>query len=216
MRTLAVNTFMSLDGVMQSPGGPDEDPTGRFTLGGWGANYFDDEMMAQVTEAEPYELLLGRGTYEIFAAHWPYDEGPIADRLNGTRKYVASTTLDKLEWTNSTLISGDVADYVKSLKREEGLEIQVHGSPGLIQTLLANDLIDEFRMWIFPVVIGTGKRFFGDGTIPVALKLVGSKTSTTGVTINAYERAGDIDTGSFEFDKPTEAEVERRRRLAAS
>jgi dihydrofolate reductase len=216
MRKLAVNTFMSLDGVMQSPGGPDEDPSGGFTHGGWGVNYFDDEMMGQVAEADPYELLLGRGTYEIFAAHWPYDEGPIADHLNGTRKHVASTTLDQVEWSNSTLIAGDVAEYVAALKSQDGPEIQVHGSPGLIQTLLAHDLFDEFRIWIFPVVIGTGKRFFGDGTIPAALKLVDSKVSKTGVTINTYERAGDIEPGSFEFDEPTEAEIERRRRLSAA
>jgi dihydrofolate reductase len=214
MRKLVVNTFMSLDGVMQAPGGPDEDPTGGFTHGGWGVNYFDEEMMEQMAEAEPYELLLGRGTYQIFAAHWPYDEGPIADRLNSTRKHIASTTLEELDWNNSTLITGDVADYVATLKTQDGPEIQVHGSPGLIQTLLQHDLIDEFRMWIFPVVIGTGKRFFGDGTIPAGLKLADSKATKSGVTVNTYERAGDIDAGSFEFDEPTEAEIERRRGLA--
>jgi dihydrofolate reductase len=215
MRKLAVNTFVSLDGVMQAPGGPEEDPTGGFTLGGWGANYFDDEMMAQVAEADPYELLLGRGTYEIFAAHWPYDEGPIADHLNGTRKYVASTTLDQVEWNNSTLIKGDVAEYAAALKRADGPEIQVHGSPGLIQTLLQHDLVDEFRVWTFPVAIGTGKRLFGDGTIPVALKLVDSWVSKTGVTINTYVRAGDIPIGEMDFDVPTQAELERRQRLGA-
>ena len=214
MRKLVVNTFMSLDGVMQSPGGPDEDPTGGFTLGGWAVNYFDDEMMEQMSESGPYELLLGRGTYEIFAAHWPFDEGPIADHLNSTRKHVASTTLKQVDWNNSTLITGDVADYVAALKTEDGPEIQVHGSPGLIQTLLQHDLIDEYRMWIFPVVIGTGKRFFGDGTIPAGLKLVDSKATKSGVTVNTYERAGDINAGSFEFDEPTEAEIERRRGLA--
>jgi dihydrofolate reductase len=214
MRKLAVFALMSLDGVVQSPGGPEEDPTGGFTHGGWGANYVDEEMMRQVAEAEPYELLLGRGTYEIFAAHWPYDEGPIADRLNGTRKHVASTTLDRAEWDNSTLITGDVAEYVANLKRQDGSEIQVHGSPGLVQTLLEHDLIDEFRVWIIPVVIGTGKRLFGDGAIPVALKLVDSQVSTTGVTINTFERAGDINSGSFEFDQPSEAELERRERLS--
>jgi dihydrofolate reductase len=213
MRKLAVNTFMSLDGVMQAPGGPEEDPTGGFTHGGWGANYFDDEMMALVAESGPYELLLGRGTYEIFAAHWPYDEGPIADHLNSTRKHVASTTLKQLDWNNSTLISGDVAEYVAALKREDGPEIQVHGSPGLIQTLLEHDLIDEFRMWIFPLVLGTGKRFFGDGTIPAGLELVDSKVSKTGVTINTYQRAGDVTPGLMGFDEPTEAEIERRRQL---
>jgi dihydrofolate reductase len=215
MRKVAVNTFVSLDGVMQAPGGPEEDPTGGFTHGGWSVNYWDDEMMGQMAQAGPYELLLGRGTYEIFAAHWPYvTDDPIADHLNSTRKHVASTTLDQVEWNNSTLITGDVADYVAMLKSQDGPEIQVHGSPGLIQTLLKHGLIDEFRLWIFPVVIGTGKRFFGDGTIPAALKLVDSKVSKTGVTINTYEPAGDIDSGSFEFDEPTPAEIERRRRLA--
>ena len=213
MRTLAVNTFASLDGVMQAPGGPDEDPTGGFTLGGWAVSYFDDEMMALVAESDPYELLLGRGTYEIFAAHWPYDEGPIADQLNSTRKHVASTTLESVEWNNSTLITGDVADYVTELKSQGGPEIQVHGSPGLIQTLLEHDLIDEYRLWVFPVVVGAGKRFFGDGTSPGAMKLVDSKITSTGVTISTYERAGDIEIGEMDFEEPTEAELERRKRL---
>jgi dihydrofolate reductase len=215
MRKLAVNAFVSLDGVMQALGAPEEDPSDGFTHGGWSVNYWDEEMMGLVAEAAPYELLLGRGTYEIFAAHWPYvTDDPIAEQLNGTRKHVASTTLEQVEWNNSTLITGNVAEYVATLKRQDGPEIQVQGSPGLIQTLLDHDLIDEFRIWIFPVLIGTGKRLFADGTIPAGLKLVDSKVSTTGVTINTYERAGDIDYGSFAFDQPTEAEIERRRRLA--
>ena len=213
MRTLAVNTFVSLDGVMQAPGGPDEDPTGGFTLGGWAVSYFDDEMMALVAESDPYELLLGRGTYEIFAAHWPYDEGPIADHLNSTRKHVASTTLESVDWNNSTLITGDVADYVTELKSQDGPEIQVHGSPGLIQTLLEHDLIDEYRLWVFPVVVGAGKRFFGDGTSPGSMNLVNSKISSTGVAISTYERAGDIEIGEMDFEEPTDAELERRKRL---
>ena len=215
MRTLAVNAFVSLDGVVQAPGGPHEDPTGGFTKGGWAVNSFDDEMMDRISGSEPYELLLGRGTYEIFAAHWPYDEGPIADHLNSTRKHVASTTLDRVEWNNSILISSDIAQYVEALKREEGPEIQVHGSPGLTQTLLERDLIDEFRMWIFPVALGTGKRLFGDGTIPVALRLVANSVSKTGVTINTYARAGEIEIGEMDFEAPTQAELERRQRLAA-
>jgi dihydrofolate reductase len=216
MRTLAVITFVSLDGVMQAPGGPHEDPTGGFTKGGWAVNHFDEEMMSRISGADPYELLLGRGTYEIFAAHWPYDEGPVADHLNSTRKHVASTTLDRVDWNNATLITGDVAEYVAKLKREDGREIQVHGSPGLIQTLLEHDLIDEFRMWIFPVALGTGKRLFGDGTIPVALDLVDSFVSKTGVTINTYARAGEIEIGEMDFEEPTAAELERRKRLAAA
>ena len=215
MRKLVINTFMSVDGVMQSPGGPEEDPTGGFGHGGWGVPYFDEEMMRAMAESAPYELLLGRGTYEIFAAHWPYDEGPIADHLNGTRKHVASTTLDHLDWSNSVLIGGDVAEYVTAIKLQDGPEIQVHGSPGLIQTLLEHDLIDEFRIWIFPVLLGTGKRCFGTGTIPAALKLVDSRATATGVTVAVYQRGGDVGAGSFEFDEPTEAELARRRRLGS-
>jgi dihydrofolate reductase len=213
MRKLSVRINMSLDGVVQSPGGPDEDPTGGFRYGGWAAPYYDEEMLEAVRNAPPYELLLGRGTYDIFAAHWPFDEGPIADRLNATRKHVASTTRTELEWNNSTVIEGDVAEYAAELKRGDGPEIQVHGSPGLIQTLLRNDLIDELWILIFPLVLGSGKRLFGEGTIPAAFDLADSKVSKTGVTTQVYERAGDIEPGSFEFDEPTEAELERRTRL---
>jgi dihydrofolate reductase len=215
MRKLVVNALVSLDGVMQAPGAPEEDPSGGFTHGGWSVGCWDDEMMGRMAEAGPYELLLGRGTYEIFAAHWPYvTDDPIADQLNGTRKHVASTTLERVEWNNSVLIAGDVADHVAALKSHAGPEIQVHGSPGLLQTLLAHDLVDEFRIWIFPVLLGAGKRLFAGGTLPAGLKLVDSKVSSTGVTTNIYERAGDIDYGSFELDEPTEAELERRQRLA--
>ena len=216
MRILAVNTFMSLDGVMQAPGAPEEDPTGGFTHGGWSVGYWDEQAMGWMTEADPYELLIGRGTYEIFEAYWPYAEGPMADRLNGARKHVASTTLERVEWNNATLIPGDVVDYVVALKSQDGPEIQVHGSAGLLQTLFRNDLIDEFRLWILPVTLGSGKRFFGDGTIAGGLELTGSKISETGVTVNTYRRAGEIKAGSFALDKPSEAEIERRRRLAAS
>jgi dihydrofolate reductase len=216
VRILAVNTFMTLDGIMQSPGGPDEDPTGGFRHGGWGVPYFDDEMMETTARSAPYELLLGRGTYEIFAAHWPHDEGPIADQLNSTRKHVASRTLERADWNNSVVIQGDVPEYVAAIKAEDGPEIQVHGSPGLMQTLLEHDLVDDYRLWIFPIVLTSGKRFFGDGAIPVALRLVDSRVTKTGVTVNTYARAGAIHTGSFEFDEPTEAELERRRKLAPS
>ena len=213
MRKLVVNAFISLDGVMQAPGGPEEDPTDGFTLGGWAAGYWDEEMLGQMADSGPYELLLGRGTYEIFAAHWPHDEGPIADHLNSTRKHVASTTLERPEWSNSTLIEGEVAEYVADLKQQDGPEIQVHGSPGLIQTLLRHDLIDELRLWVFPVVLGPGKRLFGDGAVPAGLRLAGSRTTKTGVAINTYEPAGDIRYGSMDFEEPTDAEIERRRRL---
>jgi dihydrofolate reductase len=217
MRKLVLNTFLTLDGVMQAPGGPEEDPTGGFSHGGWSATYWDDLMMQTMGEAmaEPFALLLGRKTYEIFAAHWPYaTEDPFADRLNSATKYVASTTLDEVTWSNSVLLEGDVAEAVARLKQESGPDIQVHGSSGLIQTLLAHDLVDEFGVWIFPIVLGSGKRLFGTGTIPAGLALVDSKTSTTGVLITTYERAGAVDYGSFALEEPTQAELERRARLA--
>jgi len=216
MRKLVLNTLLTLDGVMRAPGGPEEDPTGGFTHGGWSVNYWDDMMGEVIDEAvrEPFALLLGRKTYEIFAAHWPHvADDPMADRLNSATKYVASTTLTQVEWTNSRLLEGEVADAVPRLKLESGPEIQVHGSSTLIQTLLKHDLVDQFRVWIFPLVLGSGKRLFSDGTIPSGLRLVDSKTSTTGVLIATYERAGDIAYGSFAFEEPTQAEVERRGRL---
>jgi dihydrofolate reductase len=230
MRRLAVNTFMTLDGVMQAPGGPEEDPTGGFTHGGWSVNYWDDVMNQVMGEslAKPFDLLLGRKTYEIFAAHWPHVaeeeragrggdasdiEDPAGQALNNATKYVASRTLDKVEWVNSVLLQGDVADEVARLKAQDGPEIQVHGSSDLIQTLLRHNLIDEYRLWIFPVLTGSGKRLFSGGTIPAGLRLVDTKTSSTGVVIATYEPAGAIDYGSFAFEEPTEAELERRRRL---
>ncbi len=217
MRNLVVSTFMTLDGVMQAPGGPEEDPTGGFTHGGWSVNYWDESMGAVMTEylARPFDLLLGRRTYEIFAAHWPHASDDPADALNSARKYVASRTLRAVEWNNSTLLEGDVAQAVADLKAQDGPEIQVHGSGDLIQTLLAHDLVDEFKIWTFPVVVGSGKRLFGRGAVPAALELVEAKTSTTGVVMAAYRPAGEMPIGSFASDNPTDEEIERRRRLAA-
>ncbi len=217
MRKLIVNTFITLDGVIQAPGGPEEDPTGGFTYGGWSVNYWDD-MMGQVmgeSMARPSELLLGRKTYEIFAAHWPYiKDDPVADKLNSVKKYVVSRTLDEASWNNSTLVTGEVSQAIRNLKEQNGPEIQVHGSSNLIQTLLKHDLIDEFRLWIFPVTIGKGKRLFGEGTQPAHLKLIDSKTSTTGVIIATYEPSGELKTGSFALGNPSKEEIERRKRLA--
>jgi len=217
MRQLTINTFLTVDGVMQAPGGPEEDPTNGFTHGGWSVNYWDGVMGRNMDEfmGHPFDLLLGRKTYEIFAAHWPHvTNDPAADALNNATKYVASRTLSEVEWQNSQLIRGDVAQEVAKLKRGNGPEIQVHGSANLLQTLLKNELIDVYRLWIFPLVLGTGKRLFADGTIPGALKLVDSKTSTTGVIIATFEPAGAIEYGSFALDQPTEDEVERRKALA--
>jgi dihydrofolate reductase len=215
MRKLSVNTFLTLDGVMQAPGGPEEDPSGGFAHGGWSANYWDDQMGQVMGEAmsTPFDLLLGRRTYEIFAAHWPYVDDPFAKPLNDATKYVASRTLRSLDWSNSVLIEGDVGEEIATLKQQEGPEIQVHGSANLIQTLLRHNLIDHYRLWTFPVVMGPGKRLFADGTIPAALKLVDSKISTTGVVIATYEPTGEIVTGSFALDEPTDAEIQRRRKL---
>jgi dihydrofolate reductase len=212
MRDLAVLAFVTLDGVMQAPGGPEEDPSGGFASGGWSVPYFDavvEESMDEVM-GDTFDLVLGRKTYEIFAAHWPYAEGPTADSLNRAAKHVASTTLDKVEWENSSLLKGDVAEAVAQLKKEDGPELQVHGSAQLIQTLLAGDLVDELRVKISPVTVGGGKRLFGDGTIPAAFELTNGRISPSGVVIGTYRRAGEVKTGSFAFDEPTEAERERR------
>jgi dihydrofolate reductase len=201
---------------MQAPGGPEEDPAGGFTQGGWSVGYWDDMMGETMTAAmaTPFDLLLGRKTYEIFAAHWPYAEGePGADVLNKANKYVVSRTLDKLTWNNSTLIKSDVVNEIRQLKRQQGPELQVHGSSNLIQTLLEKDLIDEYRMWMFPVMIGGGKRLLGEGSFPASFKLVDSKFSTTGVLIATYVRDGDIKKGSFALDTPTEAELARRKKM---
>ena len=217
MRKLIVNTFSTLDGVMQAPGGPPEDPSGGFSYGGWSVNYWDDSMNELMGEAmaQPSEILLGRKTYEIFAAHWPFSTEPGADQLNAAKKYVVSRTLDNVTWNNSTLIKGDVVEGIKQLKAQDGPELLVHGSSNLIQTLLKHNLIDEYRIWIFPVVIGKGKRLFDGGTVPAGLKLKSSKTSGSGVIMAFYEPAGEIKIGTFELESPSPAEVERRRRLAA-
>jgi dihydrofolate reductase len=218
VRKLKVSTFLTLDGVMQAPGGPEEDRSGGFEHGGWSVGYWDDKM-GEVMGAfmgKPFDLLLGRKTYEIFAAHWPHSTEPGADVLNSARKHVASRTLKSVDWNNSTLIKGDVAKYVGDLKKSNGPEIQVHGSGDLIQTLLRNDLVDEFNLWTFPVLLGSGKRLFADGAIPAGLKVTNVTTSSTGVVITTYERAGEIKYGSFALPEPSEAEQDRRQRVGTA
>lgn len=215
MRELVVNTFMTLDGVMQAPGGPEEDPSGGFAYGGWSVNYWDDLMGSVMGEAmgDPFDLVLGRKTYEIFAAHWPYVDDPAAKALNEATKYVASRTLTEVDWANSVLLEGDAGQSVADVKDGDGPELQVHGSANLIQTLLRNNLVDRFRVWTFPLVVGSGKRLFDEGTVPAGLKLVDSKVSTTGVFIGEYVPAGEVQPGSFALDEPTEAEKRRRQNL---
>ena len=199
MRKLVVQTFVTLDGVMQAPGGAGEDPSGGFSYEGWLVPFFDDAMGAQVTEwflgAE--DFLLGRGTYDIFYASWPkmLSDDPVSQGLNFKTKYVASRTLTSVEWETAQLLDGDVPTAVRKLKERDGGELQVHGSAGLIQTLLAEDLVDELRLITFPVVLGQGKRLFGDGAVPRSWRLTASSTTPTGAVMGSYERAGDVETG---------------------
>jgi dihydrofolate reductase len=203
MRKLIVSAFLTLDGVVQAPGGPEEDDSDGFAYGGWSVNYWD-EQMGQVMGAAmsvPFDLVLGRKTYDIFAAHWPHasdDDG--AKPLNDAIKHVASRSRLALEWSNSVQIEGDAAEAIAALKGGDGPELQVHGSGNLIQTLLRHNLVDEYRLWVFPVVIGAGKRLFADGAVPSGLKLVDSKVSATGVVMATYEPAGEIVTGSFALE----------------
>jgi dihydrofolate reductase len=201
MRKLIVQTFLTLDGVMQAPGGPGEDDDGGFAYGGWSVNYWDDQMGQVMGEAtsRPFAMVLGRRTFDIMAAYWPTapeEEG--AKVFNDATKYVASRARPNLEaWSNSVLIEGDAADGLAALKAEDGPELQVHGSANLIQTLLRHNLVDEFRLWVFPVVLGSGKRLFADGTVPSGLRLTDSKVSSTGVVMGTWQPAGEVATGSF-------------------
>jgi dihydrofolate reductase len=201
MRKLIVQTFVTLDSVMQAPGGPGEDDSGGFAQEGWSANYWDERMGQVMGEAtsRPFAMVLGRRTYDIMAAYWPTAPEEAGGKVfNEATKYVASRGRPNLElWSNSVLIEGDAAEGLAALKREDGPELQVHGSANLIQTLLRHNLVDEFRLWIFPVVIGSGKRLFSEGTVPAGLKLVDSKVSTTGVIMTTYEAAGELVTGSL-------------------
>jgi dihydrofolate reductase len=198
MRKIIVLTFITLDGVMQGPGGPSEDTSGNFTLGGWTVPYFDEFLGNVMTEqmSEPFDLLLGRKTFEIFASYWPQHEEEGAG-INNASKYVASNTLTSHEWKKTVFLHGNVAEEIKQLKGQDGPDLQVHGSGELIQTLLEHDLVDEFWLKIFPVTLGMGKRLFDNGTMPAAYTVVDSKTSPSGVIVATLKRAGEVKTGSF-------------------
>lgn len=218
MRKLIASTFASLDGVMQAPGAPEEDPTGGFALGGWVFNYWDEAMDASASgfDGQGRELVLGRRTYEVFEAYWPYQpEGdPIAKSLNAAKKHVASRTLATLEWNNSVLLQGDVATAVGALKAQPGPDLQIIGSGHLIQTLQAASLIDEYNVWTFPVLLGRGKRLFDESIKPAALRLVRSEVSATGVVMSTYVPAGDVQPGSFASVEPSGKELARREKMA--
>src|SRR5215216_6010772 len=198
MRKIIVLSFISLDGVMQAPGGPTEDTSGNFTLGGWTVAYFDEFLGNVMAEqmGQPFDLLLGRKTFEIFASYWPDHEEEGAG-INRATKYVASNTLKSHEWQKSVFLSGNVPEEIKKLKEQDGPNLQVHGSANLIQTLLEHDLVDEFWLKIFPVTLGMGKRLFDQGTISASYTLLDSKSSPSGVIIATFQRAGEVKTGSF-------------------
>ena len=203
MRPLVVTEFTTLDGVVQAPGGPDEDTSGGFAHGGWLVPFFEDTLGAQMTAwfTGVQDFLLGRGTYEIFAGSWPkapVEDDPIAEALNTRTKHVASRTLTSLDWSGARLVDGDVVDAVRALTAQDGGELQVHGSPGLVQSLLRADLVDELRLVVAPVVLGEGKRLFGDGAIPRSWRLTSSSATPTGVLVCTYRRGGEVETGSME------------------
>ena len=217
MRKVVAAAFVSLDGVMQAPGGPPEDPTGGFTQGGWTVNYWDesmDEFMGGMF-AIPFDLLLGRKTYEIFAAHWPFvdKDDPVGKSFNRVTKYVATSSTAPLTWKNSINLGKDVVVELSRLKQTDGPILLTQGSSVLLQTLLAHDLVDEFRLLTFPLVLGPGKRLFGKGARPGALKLTETKVSASGVIMSVYHPAGAIKVGTFELPNPSPAEIARRERM---
>jgi dihydrofolate reductase len=215
MRKLIVAAFVSLDGVMQGPGGPDEDRRGGFAHGGWVAPYSDPvtgQAVMSLFEA-PFELLLGRRTYEIFAAHWPYQDpkNPIAERFNATTKHVASHDPGlALPWENSRRVGPDAVEGVRRLKGETGPDLLTQGSTALVHALLAADLVDEMQLMIFPLLLGPGRRLFDEAAAPGAWALTGSILADTGVVVNRYRRDGPVRTGSFMVQDPSEAELRRR------
>jgi dihydrofolate reductase len=216
MRNVIVSEFVSLDGVMQAPGGPEEDPAGGFEFGGWTCNYWDKMMGEVMDEAmkAPFDLLLGRKTYDIFAAHWPYaGDDPVAKTFNAAKKYVATSKSDTLTWQNSQALAGDVAQAVTKLRESDGPDLMVNGSSQFLQALVSNGLVDRYRLWVFPLVLGKGKKLFGSGAVPAGLKLLDSKVSTTGVNILTYEPAPMEKPGSFALETPADAEVERSKNL---
>lgn len=199
MRKIIVLEFISLDGVIQAPGRPNEDTSGDFKYGGWTVPYFDDFSGKIMNEQmkEPFCLLLGRKTFEIFASYWPQHEDGWPG-VNDAFKYVVSNTLNSSDWKNSIFIKGSVVEEIKKLRAEEGPDLYVYGSGNMVQTLLKDDLVDELWLKIFPITLGSGKRLFGEGTIPVGFKLIETKTSPSGVIFANYQRSGEVRTGLLE------------------
>jgi dihydrofolate reductase len=216
MRKLVVGAMVSLDGVMQAPGGPEEDPTGGFRFGGWVFPHWDKVVDRAMGEsfAKPFDLLLGRKTYEIFAGYWPYQEGEIADPFNAAAKYVATSSAEPLTWRNSVRLEGDVMDAVARLKQSDGPDLLTQGSATLVRSLLAAGLADELFLLVFPVLLGKGKRWFGEDSKPGEWTLLDSRTSTTGAVVSRFRPKGPVRTGSFAQGDPSSAELARREKMA--
>ena len=217
MRKIIAGVFQSLDGVMQAPGAPEEDPTGGFTLGGWSATLWDevmDQQMGGVLGGD-FDLLLGRNTYDIFAAYWPFQQGdPIGAKFDAVTKYVVTASTGPLGWANSVAINGDAAAGIAGVKASDGPDLLIQGSTKLYPALIEAGLIDRLFLMTFPLVLGGGKRLFSNGVKPGALKLVDSKVSTTGVIIATYEPAGAVPIGSFVTSEPSALEIARRKKMA--
>ena len=218
VRKLIASAFVSLDGIMQAPGGPEEDPAGGFDYGGWMVSFADEsvDISAAGFDGKNRELVLGRRTYEIFEAYWPYQQkdNPVARTLNEAKKHVASRTRTKLHWNNSVLLRGDIVQAINDLKTRPGPDLQIIGSSNLIQSLQAASLIDEYNVWTFPVILGRGKRLFSDTAKPSALRLIRSRISSTGVVMSTFVPDGDIRTGTFQAADPSDMELARRKRMA--
>jgi dihydrofolate reductase len=215
MRKVRVGAFVSLDGVMQAPGGPEEDPTDGFKYGGWTFPFWDEVADTALSESfeRPFDLLLGRKTYEIFAAYWPYQEGEIAGPFNAVTKYVATSSAKPLAWQNSVKLEGDVPQAIARLKDGEGPDLLTQGSSILVQSLLAAGLVDEMFLLVMPVLLGKGKTLFGDDAKPEEWSLLDSRTSTTGAIISRFQPKGPVRTGSFADADPSEAEIARREKM---
>ena len=218
MRKIIAITHVTLDGIMQAPGGPEEDPRGGFTQGGWAMPYGDEaggEAVGKIMSGE-FDLLLGRRTYEIFAAYWPYaGDNPIANAFNKATKYVVTHSLDRFDWVKTQPMKGDAVEEIRRLKASDGPELHIWGSSALLQTLIAAELVDEFRVWVYPLVLGQGKRLFEKGVPPRGLTLVESRSTPSGVLLNTYRPAGPLPRRSVDPEKPSAAELARRRKLAA-
>ena len=216
MRKIIACEFISMDGVIQAPGGPQEDPTNGFKWGGWTVHYWDDIMNEAMGKhlSEPYDLLLGRFTYDIFSAHWPYQENdPLSETFDRIKKYVVSTNNIDLPWQNSVLIKGDVINQLKAIKNQDAPDLMIFGSSKLVQTLLDNQLVDVLHAWIFPITLGDGKKLFSKTGPAAQWKLINSIAATTGTVINTYVPDGEVKTGEMESIKVSDAELERRKKI---